>query len=262
MSYGETENFGLVFKWRDSEQGTPLFSTNRFLIRTIYGSLVRQSVGKDCLIYVPAKGSNENPHQQARFVARAILAEVEATDNPKRLALHFANIKTFPYLVARQFGNEFLETGRLAGDRDFSRDQKIVRPIDLARLEKISSMGFTGRFNDKIYPFELLPNISVSRNIFLDLSEENQGLIPGQTHVDVMTRSSGVRRKTYELDEARCVISGATSIYRGRALGIQIAHLWPLGYGGPDNILNTVAMHSVLNQLYDMFAFTLSDDFR
>jgi hypothetical protein len=264
MAYPASETGNLVLKWKQEEQNQAFLADHRMRCSSAYWHLLQQGTDKVCIIYVPKKGVPGRPELNTSFPAKALLAHVEVDPEDRgRVILHLANLRLFPFLPPRELNGILFETGERFGRRDRSREQKVVREIRPENLKGILYYGEAGTmvgFGSAAAAVPQVGNLELP-SFSLNEAEERSHEDPRYAARLAVIRSYLVRRQTLRMDQARCILSHYQPAFRGRPVCVEVVHLWPLKHGGRDVISNTAVMHAALHQLYDRFAFTLSDDF-
>ncbi|MBS9722628.1 hypothetical protein JYU29_18185 [Tianweitania sp. BSSL-BM11] len=265
MAQPTSETGNLVLKWKQEEQIDAFLASNLMCCPVSYLSMLQQGQGKRCIIYVPTDGIPNRPDLNAHFAAKAVLhrVEIDPFDN-RHVIVHLANLTPLSFPTPRELNGMLLEYGELYGRRDRSREQHVVRKIEAMNFQRILYYGEAGtligfgsatHFAPKVEEFE-----ETTLGGFSD-ADQDANDDPVYRQRRAKARSYLVQRKTLSIDQRRCIVSDFCATFRGRHIGVEVIHLWPLKQAGPDVISNTAVMHTTLHHLYDRFVFTLTDDF-
>ena len=261
-SVAETRN--LVLKWKQSEQNDAFLAGNHMRCPAAYRETLRQGVEQTCIIYIPTDGVPNRPDLNACFSAKAVLDHFETDPRDSRsLILYLANLTSLPFPTPRELDGVLLEFGEAYGRRDYSREQHVIREIETNHLERILYYGETGTmigFGSLAAP---IPKDNDVSSTYSDFSDVDQHVSEDPSYRERMARIRRyqVRKHTLRIDQRRCIVSRYHVAFRGRPVALEVVHLWPLALGGRDVVFNTAVMHVALHQLYDRFAFTLTEDF-
>jgi putative restriction endonuclease len=75
-------------------------------------------------------------------------------------------------------------------------------------------------------------------------------------------RDANFRRHVCDAYDDRCAVTGLRIINGGGRSGVQAAHIWGVGEGGPDVVQNGIALSGTIHWLFDRHLISLTDEYR
>lgn len=75
-------------------------------------------------------------------------------------------------------------------------------------------------------------------------------------------RNPQFREEVLRVYEHRCAFSGFQAALSGMYLGCEAAHVQWHSYAGPDNVANGIALEPTIHKLFDIGAWSMTDDLR
>ena len=85
---------------------------------------------------------------------------------------------------------------------------------------------------------------------------------PADVYGKKRLRDSRFRERVLRAYEHRCAVTGFRAALARQYLGCEAAHVKMHSYGGPDSVQNGFAVEPTLHTLFDIGAWTLTDDRR
>ncbi|MBK1650606.1 hypothetical protein CKO36_19140, partial [Rhabdochromatium marinum] len=93
-------------------------------------------------------------------------------------------------------------------------------------------------------------------------AEAKAGAETGTRWVQRRARDPAFRSAVLEAYEYRCAFSGFRAALAGSYTGCEAAHVQWHAYAGPDSVANGLALEPTMHKLFDLGAWTLTDDRR
>lgn len=85
---------------------------------------------------------------------------------------------------------------------------------------------------------------------------------PERRSVERLVRHTGFRADVMAAYRGSCAVCGYAGRVAGRAVGLEAAHVRPLGKGGPETVDNGMVLCSLHHDLFDAGAFAFDEDRR
>lgn len=107
---------------------------------------------------------------------------------------------------------------------------------------------------------DVLAAVGLDRGILLPAA--NTVADPGPAELERSRRDAGFREEVLIAYDRRCALSGFQALISGTPMGLEAAHVHWHSKGGPSTVSNGMALTPTLHKLFDLGAWTLSDDRR
>lgn len=183
--------------------------------------------------------------------------------DPNNPEMYLALIAPGSYLefgrdVPFQLGGAAVERGLLNDDGRLNNGRAIqsIRPISDEDFNHIVGLGV-------VEDNELLPRVDAIEPPADRVHEPQQpweGPIDrATTLVERKLRDRQFRKRVVEVYESRCALTGMRLINGGGRAEVQAAHIMSVEAGGPDTVVNGIALSGTVHWMFDRGLISLSD---
>lgn len=183
--------------------------------------------------------------------------------DPSDASMFLALIELGSYLefgrdVPFQVDGEAVERGLLDPDGKLNNGRAIqsIRPISDEDFDRIRNLGL-------IEDDELLPREGANEPALDRVHEEPEPWLGPEDRETVLTsrkvRDRQFRKRILEVYDRRCALTGMQLINGGGRAEAQAAHVMSVEAGGPDRVVNGVALSGTVHWMFDRGLISLSD---
>jgi putative restriction endonuclease len=214
-----------------------------------------RSVGQWILYQEPKRAGKRGYYAAARVQ--------QIVRDPANEGMFLALIEPGSYLefgrdVPFQLDGRAVERGLLDADGRLNNGRAIqsIRPISDEDFNRIVGLGL-------IEEDELLPRVDADEPVLGRVQEEQEPFLGPVERATVLAsrkvRDRQFRKRVLDVYECRCALTGMRLINGGGRAETQAAHIMSVEAGGPDTVVNGIALSGTVHWMFDRGLIALSD---